>query len=927
MARRAIIATAACTAGLVVLPSVAVLAAGPGARPGSGPGPSAAGIVPGAVAASSALPQAMAGTQRFLVSFSDPSVPDAIRGAGFTVGSVLERLSIAVVVTEPERRDELAAVPGVASVSEDRLVSRAATQVLPGGTTQWNLDRIDQATNAYDQRYRYPGTGEGVRVYVIDTGVRPDHAEFSGRVVAGFDAILDGNGTGDCDGHGTHVAGTIAGSTVGVAKRATIVPVRVLGCDGTGSTLGVLAGADWVLGQHVAGTPAVVNMSLGLDDPGGTFTDLDAKIAVLVAAGITVVVAAGNGGDDGVGDDACTFSPARAPSAITVGASGSSDARAGFSNFGTCLDLFAPGVSIRSAWNVGSVNAGAYLSGTSMASPAVAGIAAVYLGIDPTASPATVTAAITGAATAGVVTSPGTGSPNRLARVPAYSVPANDAFASAAALPATAGTSTRTVSNVAADSESGEPVHAGVTGGASLWWTITPAVSGTLLLTTQGSGPDTALAVYTGSGVGALTALSSNDDVAPGSSWSQVQRSVTSGTTYRIAVDTRYATTGPVVLGVTLVQVPASSGWDGSPDRIVGGGSDSTYPLGQKLGVLYNGAPGCAVVTSATSTSKGSCNAAQESTVDVKGNYDHDTTVEISSTGSDAGINSLSSSGVQGPIAIDYARSSRMPTVSELNEVTGFGIAQDGVAVITFGSTSITQNLSLVDVYNIYTCTVTNWSSFGGPNVTIRPWSMNPLSGTYATFRDVLRTASGDAAFDPNAGTCVLKLNGPDNVAGTADDITPFENDVKPLLANVPGASTAGWLWWMSYGEWSTFPYKSGNNPGQGGTNLVSVGGSTPNNGNIANGSYPLGRTLYHVTKKTDADFTAGTWSGGTSGKSGAIRAYTNWLCKTNNAAHSTNPYTGVGYRTEIIKAINEVGFQTVPASLRTTGTACRVVR
>ncbi|MFM7534228.1 MAG: S8 family serine peptidase [Acidimicrobiales bacterium] len=611
MVRRAIIATAALAAGLVVLPSVAVLAAGPGSEPGSEPGPSAARVVPGAVAASSALPKALEGTQRFLVSFTDPSVPDAIRGAGFTVGSVLERLSIAVVVTEPERRDELAAVPGVASVSEDRMVSRAATQVLPGGTTQWNLDRIDQATNAYDQRYRYPGTGEGVRVYVFDGGVRPDHAEFSGRVVAGFTAIVpdDGYGTGDCDGHGTHVAGTIAGSTVGMAKRATIVPVRVLGCDGSGSGAGILDGVDWVLAQHVAGTPALANMSLGFD---GVFTAMDDAVASLVAAGITVVVAAGNGGDDSVGDDACTVSPARAPSAITVGATTSSDARAGFSNFGTCVDLFAPGVSIRSASHNGAATAFRTMSGTSMASPAVAGIAAVYLGIDPTASPATVTAAITGAATAGAVTSPGTGSPNRLARVPAYSVPANDAFASAAALPAIAGTSTRTVSNVAADSESGEPVHAGVTGGASLWWTITPAVSGTLLLTTQGSGPDTALGLYTGSGVGSLTTVASNDDVAPGSSWSQVQRSVTSGTTYRIAVDTRYASTGSVVLGVTLVEsAPPPSGAPGIPTGVTaeGAGTSATVswtapsPGGSPItGYTATATPGGATCTTATTT-------------------------------------------------------------------------------------------------------------------------------------------------------------------------------------------------------------------------------------------------------------------------------------------------------------------------------------
>ena len=602
MVRRVVVAVL--VAGLVASTPAAVLAAAPDAEPGG-----QERVLPGPVAARASLPVATAGQQRFLVSLADVSAAAALGEAGFTVGRVLERLSMAVVVTEPERRAELEAVPGVVRVDEDRVVSKAATQVLPVGTTQWNLDRIDQATTAYDQRYRYPGTGEGVRVYVFDSGLRADHTEFTGRVVAGFDAIGDGNGTGDCDGHGTHVAGTIAGTTVGVAKRATIVPVRVLGCDGTGDGAGILDGVDWVLSQHVAGTPATVNMSLGFD---GVWSPLDDKVGDLVAAGLTVVLAAGNGGADGIGDDACTVSPARAPSAITVGATTTTDARVGFSNFGTCVDLFAPGVSIRSAAHDGSVTAFRTMNGTSMASPLVAGIAALYLGIDPTASPATVTAAITGAATAGVVTSPGTGSPNRLARMPAYSTPANDAFASAATLPGTVGTSTRTVSNVAADNETAEPAHAGVTGGASLWWTITPAVSGTLLLTTEGSGPDTALGVYTGSAVGALTAVAGNDDVAPGSSWSQVQFSVNSGTTYRIAADTKYASTGSVVLGATLVQsVPPPSGAPGAPSGVTAEGTGTTAtvswtapsPGGSPItGYTVTASPGGATCTTATTS-------------------------------------------------------------------------------------------------------------------------------------------------------------------------------------------------------------------------------------------------------------------------------------------------------------------------------------
>jgi subtilisin family serine protease len=216
------------------------------------------------------------------------------------------------------------------------------------------------------------------------------------------DEVGDGRGGIDCNGHGTHVAGTVGGSTYGVAKGVTLIAVRVLDCSGSGTNSGVIAGIDWVASNRVL--PAVANMSLG----GGASQAVDDAVARLTGAGVTLAVAAGN-----ENQDACNTSPARAPSAITVGATTSSDARASFSNWGTCLDIFAPGNNITSSW-YSSTTATNTISGTSMASPHVAGVAALYLQGNPSATPATVTSAITSTATTGVVTSAGTGSPNRL---------------------------------------------------------------------------------------------------------------------------------------------------------------------------------------------------------------------------------------------------------------------------------------------------------------------------------------------------------------------------------------------------------------------------------------------------------------------------------------------------------------------------------
>lgn len=293
----------------------------------------------------------------------------------------------------------LQANPNVQLVEADGIATISATQ----SPVTWGLDRIDQRNLPLSSSYTYSHNGAGVRAYVIDTGIEAGHLEFAGRMAPGYDAVTTGGTADDCNGHGTHVAGTIGGTTYGVAKGVTLVPVRVLGCSGSGAWSGVIAGVDWVA-DDANGRPAVANMSLG----GGYFTSLNTAVTNAVAAGVTFAVAGGNNGAD-----ACNYSPASTDLAITVGATASNDARASYSNYGTCLDIFAPGSGITSAWHT-STTATNTISGTSMASPHVAGAAVLYLATNPGASPSTVASALTTNATASKVTSAGTGSPNRL---------------------------------------------------------------------------------------------------------------------------------------------------------------------------------------------------------------------------------------------------------------------------------------------------------------------------------------------------------------------------------------------------------------------------------------------------------------------------------------------------------------------------------
>ncbi|WP_416975372.1 S8 family peptidase [Streptomyces sp. 4F14] len=317
-----------------------------------------------------------------------------------TFGAALNGYTATLSAQEARR---LAADPSVAAVEQNQTVQLADTTQ---SSAPWGLDRVDQAALPLSGTYTYPDSaGGGVTAYVIDTGVRITHAQISGRASYGYDAVDGDTTAADGNGHGTHVATTIAGSTYGVAKKAKIVAVRVLDNSGGGTTAGVIAGVDWVTANHSG--PSVANLSLG----GGASASLDTAVRNSIASGVTYAVAAGNSSAN-----ASSYSPARVTEAITVGATTNTDARASYSNYGSVLDIFAPGSSITAGWYT-SDTATNTISGTSMATPHVAGAAAVYLANHTSATPAQVATALVSGSTTNVVTSPGSGSPNRLLKL------------------------------------------------------------------------------------------------------------------------------------------------------------------------------------------------------------------------------------------------------------------------------------------------------------------------------------------------------------------------------------------------------------------------------------------------------------------------------------------------------------------------------
>lgn len=333
-----------------------------------------------------------------------------LRADGVAVGRTFTRaIDGAVVTLTAGEAAALVRSPGVLSVERDVTFTVADTQPNP----TWGLDRIDQRTLPLSATFTTPAAATPVNAYVIDTGTAPTHVDLANRVQAGFSAIDTGPGNTDCNGHGTHVAGTLAGSTYGVAKTATVIPVRVLDCTGTGFLSEVVAGIDWVVGQHQPGVPAVANLSLsGLANP-----TIDAAMNALIADGVTAAVAAGN-----EATDACTRSPAGVDAALTVAASNLADQQATFSNIGSCVDLYAPGVDITSIWPT-TPDATLTISGTSMSAPHVAGTAAVLLSVQPGLTPAQVSDKLLADATVDVLTGTSPDTVNRLLFLDQYATP------------------------------------------------------------------------------------------------------------------------------------------------------------------------------------------------------------------------------------------------------------------------------------------------------------------------------------------------------------------------------------------------------------------------------------------------------------------------------------------------------------------------
>ncbi|HEY0996115.1 MAG TPA: S8 family serine peptidase [Gemmatimonadaceae bacterium] len=332
---------------------------------------------------------------RFIVTLRDGASPAAVArehgvAPDFVYTSVLNGFAGSI---SDAARAGLLRDARVARVEQDGIAYASTTQ---SGAT-WGIDRIDQRALPLSSTYSYTATASNVYAYIIDTGIRFSHSEFGGRATSGYDAV-DGGSADDCNGHGTHVAGTVGGANYGVAKGVNLVAVRVLDCSGSGSWSGVIAGMDWVAQNHRS--PAVANMSLG----GGASTSVDDAAKRMIASGVATGIAAGNGNQGGRAQDACNYSPSRVAEAMTIGATTQSDVKTSWSNYGNCVDWFAPGYQIKSSWYTSDVATNT-ISGTSMATPHVVGVAALYLAGNPSATPQQVRDALYAATTKGIVTS------------------------------------------------------------------------------------------------------------------------------------------------------------------------------------------------------------------------------------------------------------------------------------------------------------------------------------------------------------------------------------------------------------------------------------------------------------------------------------------------------------------------------------------
>lgn len=356
---------------------------------------------------SSSPSQPPQGEQRYIVKYdNDVNAEEeskSLKEKGVEVKNTLSHtMKASVVVASPEEIKSIKNSEDVATVELDYPVSINAS------TSLWGIDRVDQRSGR-DGQYNITEEGFGVNVYVVDTGLYLAHTEFSGRVPTGWNGIPDGNGLNDCNGHGTHVAGTVAGTTYGVATKANVIPIRALECSGQGWSSTVMAGIDWAVAHHTAGQPAVMNMSIG----GFISNSFEQSIQSAVNDGITVVAAAGN-----ANQDACLTSPAKVPSAITVAATDINDAQAAWSNYGSCVDIHAPGVAVKSAY-INAPTGFNTLSGTSMATPHVAGAAAIMLSRNNSLTPAQVHAAVVNNATNGAVSAIKGATPNKMLFIPA----------------------------------------------------------------------------------------------------------------------------------------------------------------------------------------------------------------------------------------------------------------------------------------------------------------------------------------------------------------------------------------------------------------------------------------------------------------------------------------------------------------------------